>query len=217
MIDVHTHILPQMDDGSRSVDESLRMLREEKRQGVDKIVLTSHFYAFQNSPQEFIKRRREAWNKLQDKMEDGLPELYLGAEVQYYEGICRTPDLTSLCAEDSNIMLLEMPFSRWSERTIRDVLELSARGDIKIMLAHIERYIRWHNDDFWPILKENGVLMQVNAGFFLNWKTAHKAKAMLKKEEIQFIGSDCHNMELRAPNMGRLPKSVRSANINNIY
>ena len=61
MIDFHTHILPGMDDGSKSVEESIALLQEEARQGADMVFLTSHFYAEENSPSEVRRRRRSAW------------------------------------------------------------------------------------------------------------------------------------------------------------
>ena len=61
MIDFHTHILPGMDDGSKSVEESIWLLQEEVRQGVDAVMLTPHFYAEENSPVDFLRRRYASW------------------------------------------------------------------------------------------------------------------------------------------------------------
>ena len=64
MIDFHTHILPGMDDGSKDVRESVSMLRLEGKRGIDTVCLTPHFYAEQNSPEQFLERRKRAWQKL---------------------------------------------------------------------------------------------------------------------------------------------------------
>lgn len=210
MIDFHTHILPGVDDGSKSVAESLGMLREESKQGIQKLVLTPHFYAHENSPEQFLARRNDAWEQLSPVLNARMPKIYLGAEVQYFEGICQVEELPRLCVEGSDLLLLEMPFSKWSDRIIQDVLTLNDREDIQIVLAHIDRYLSMQSKETWQILLENGVLMQVNASFFLHWKTKHKAMKMLKKGQIHLLGSDCHNMTHRPPNLGNVYRQIGS-------
>ena len=201
IIDFHTHILPGMDDGSSSAEESLAMLREEARQGVDLVMLTPHFYAEQNNVATFLQRRTKAWERLRPQLTETLPQLRLGAEVQYFEGICGAEDLSKLRLERTNLLLLEMPFCKWSERMIHDVLELHAQQEQQVILAHIERYLPFQAKTVWQRLLDNGVLMQANASFFQNWKTKHKAMTMLRQGKIQMLGSDCHNMRTRVPNL----------------
>lgn len=81
MIDLHTHILPGMDDGSRDVLESLAMLEASAAQGVGLVAATPHFYAEENSPERFLSRRAEAAQRLRAALRPGLPEIRLGAEV----------------------------------------------------------------------------------------------------------------------------------------
>lgn len=201
MIDVHTHILPEMDDGSKSVAQSIAMLQEEKKNGIHTVVLTPHFYASQNDPQAFLRRRDRSLQLLQTALTDDLPRLLLGAEVQYFEGICQVAELKELCIEGSDLLLLEMPEGRWSERVIRDVLQLQSSSNMTVMLAHIERYMKFQPKSAWGMLRRNGVLMQVSAAFFLNWRTRFTARRMLRKGEIHMLGSDCHNMSKRRPNL----------------
>ena len=86
MIDFHCHILPKMDDGSDSINTSLAMLREEHTQGVNRVVLTPHFYCEEESIEAFLQRRKKAFSALQTAISDhphadDIPELCLGAEV----------------------------------------------------------------------------------------------------------------------------------------
>ena len=81
MIDFHTHILPGVDDGSRSIEESLAMLQAEADAGIERVVFTPHFYASQNSPKDFLRRRQESWSALLPHMYRGLPQVSFGAEV----------------------------------------------------------------------------------------------------------------------------------------
>ena len=69
LTDFHSHILPEVDDGSRSVRQSLEMLRLEGEQGIRRVVATPHFYARQDTPERFLRRRERAWNALRGEME----------------------------------------------------------------------------------------------------------------------------------------------------
>ena len=159
MIDLHTHVLPGMDDGSRSPEESARMLRELGAQGVTLAAATPHFYAGENSPDRFLRRRKEAWERLQPVLEPGMPELILGAEVCYFEGLRRNDELPLLCMEGTDTLLLEMPFEPWSRRMLGDLLELADRGDMRVVLAHVERYMPFQSRDVWDHVLQSMVLM----------------------------------------------------------
>ena len=98
MIDFHTHILPGVDDGSKNVEESLLMLDSMKNQGVKTVIATPHFYANDESVESFLSRRNEAFSSLKKSLADG-PEIILGAEVRYYDGISRLEDLKKLRIE----------------------------------------------------------------------------------------------------------------------
>lgn len=209
MIDFHTHILPVMDDGSDSVKTSLSMLREEARQGISTVLLTPHYYAHENSPQTFLKRRQKAWEHLEPYLRPELPQVRLGAEVQYFEGICAVEDIRDLRIEGTELLLLEMPFCHWSDRVVEDVLELNEWEDTRIVLAHMERYMAMQPKDLWEQLRERGILMQCNVSFFDGWRKRRKAMSMLTSGEIQFLGSDCHNMKTRRPNWDILPDKAR--------
>lgn len=211
MIDFHTHILPGIDDGSHSVSESIALLQEEMRQGVGTVFLTPHYYAEENSPVSFLKKRYRAWRELEPHLWRKLPDMRLGAEVQYFEGICAVEDVHHLKIVGTDYLLLEMPFKTWSDRMIGDVLELNDRRGMQIVLAHVERYAAMQNPKIWHELRTAGVLMQSNISFFAGWKTRHKAVDMLQQGQIHFLGSDCHNMTTRSPNWDQLPKQAEAA------
>lgn len=208
MVDFHTHILPGIDDGSQSIGESVTLLRMQMRQGVQSVVATPHFYADRSSPEQFLEARNGAWRQLKPYLWTGLPEIYLGAEVQYFEGISGVREINLLKVEGSDLLLLEMPFQRWTDRMITDVLELNGRLDLQIVLAHIERYLPDQPRSVWQYLCQNGVLMQSNVSFFVDWRTRRKAVSMLEKGEIHMLGSDCHNKTTRPPNWELLPEKA---------
>lgn len=209
-IDFHTHILPGMDDGSSSIQESLAMLEEESRQGAEMVVLTPHFYAQQNDVIAFLHRRTAAWQQLCPHLTPNLPQLRLGAEVQYFEGICSVEEVARLRIQGTRLLLLEMPFSRWSERMLQDVVELNTLPEQQVVLAHVERYLDFQSKGTLDALLEQDILVQCNASFFQNWKTKHKAMTMLRHGKIHLLGSDCHNMHTRVPNLQKTYQIIGS-------
>ena len=203
MIDFHSHLLPGIDDGSDSVETSLGMLRMWAEQGFETVCATPHFYADRNTPERFLRRRQEAYETLREAMEaEGLTiRLLLGAEVRFFDGISRAQDLSSLCLEDSDLLLLEMPFTSWSDRMLSEVDELSRRGFLPVA-AHIERYLSLNSGKTIRRFMDMDVLIQCNAEFFLSRRTQRKALRMLKQGQVHFLGSDAHNLRSRQPNLG---------------
>lgn len=210
MIDFHTHILPGMDDGSKDVRESVSMLRLEGKLGINTVCLTPHFYAEQNSPERFLERRERAWQKLKPFLWPELPRMRLGAEVQYFEGISEVENVHRLRIEGTPYLLVEMPFCRWTQRMLEEVLELNDYPGTRVVLAHVERYLSMQPSGIVEALVEKGILIQSNLSWFGSWKTRHRAMSMLKKGQIHFLGSDCHNMDNRRPNWDVLPEKARA-------
>ncbi len=209
MIDWHSHILPGMDDGSRNVAESLSMMAMQKAQGIATVIATPHFYANDESVEAFLERRAAAFAELNGQLEGDMPNVLLGAEVRYYQGISRLAALKELQIEGSKLVLLEMPMTGWTEYMVRELIELSGKSSIQIVLAHIERYLRLQKKSVWERLRENGIQMQTNASFFTSFATKRKAMALLERGNIQFVGSDCHNLTSRSPQIGKAYDVIR--------
>ncbi|MBQ3081985.1 MAG: capsular polysaccharide biosynthesis protein [Clostridia bacterium] len=201
MIDFHSHVLPQVDDGSQSIEESCLMLKSLLEQGVDTVLATPHFYANSDSVASFLERRSAAYEVLKEETADA-PKLLPGAEVRYYEGISRLEGLKDLRVENTDLLLLEMPMAKWSEYTVNELLAISRAKEYKPVLAHIERCFDFQGDGVWQNLLENDLMFQVNASFFLSPITRRKALRLLKKGFVHFLGSDCHDMETRPPRIG---------------
>ncbi|MCI7322036.1 MAG: capsular polysaccharide biosynthesis protein [Lachnospiraceae bacterium] len=204
MVDFHTHILPGIDDGSQDVETSLAMLTAEKDQQVDKIIATPHFYAKQDSVQRFLNRRQESYEKLMrayGEQEDQIPIL-LGAEVYYFEGMGNASMIPKLCIEGTQAILLEMPFRQWTSSMYEDVKKLVKTQKLTVILAHLERFVSFQHDmDTWNRILKLGVLVQMNAGVFLDWKKRRQALKLLKNVDTILMGSDCHNLDTRKPNL----------------
>lgn len=201
-IDFHGHFLPKMDDGSKSVAQSISMLQTMKRNGIARAIATPHFYADDEPLDRFLARREAAYNALRSSLNgEDIPEISLGAEVRYYAGISRLDGLEKLRLEGSRLLLLEMPFCHWSESTIQEVLDMCANGHLTIVLAHIDRYLKMQDKNVWERLLASGALFQCNAESFRNLFTRMKLLGMFRKQMIHFVGSDCHNETSRPPNV----------------
>jgi protein-tyrosine phosphatase len=210
-VDFHSHILPGVDDGSRSVEESLEMLRAEARQGIGTVVATPHFYANHDTPERFLRRRAAAWEMLQTAMaqEAGLPEVILGAEVYYFSGISDSDQLHRLTTGQKRYIMLEMPTVPWTQNMYQEMENIYTKHGITPIIAHIDRYISpLRHRQILDRLEELPVLVQANSDFFLRPMTAPLALRMLKEKRIHLLGSDCHNCSTRKPELGRAIEKI---------
>lgn len=210
MIDWHTHILPGMDDGSRDTAESIAMLEALAAQGVRTVIATPHFYVNDEPLSAFLQRREHALAQLQEVCPPDLPQILLGAEVRYYQGISRLEGLKELRIRGSKLLLLEMPMTKWTQSMVRELIEMAGRSSIRIVLAHVERYFGLQKGDVWDQLAANGILFQVNASFFAGFFSRQKAITLLREGSIHFVGSDCHNMTSRPPKIDQAYDRIRN-------
>ena len=212
MVDFHSHILPEIDDGSNSLEMSLKMLRMEAEQGISRVVATPHFYPQYDSPERFLKRRAEAEARLREAMEKepDLPELSIGAEVYFFHGISDSDVISELTIDQKRCILIEMPGSPWSDAMYRELEGLYVKRGILPIVAHVDRYIsRFHTYGIPKKLAQLPVLVQANAEFFLEKSTSTMALRMLKADGIQLLGSDSHNLTSRKPNLGEALDVIR--------
>ncbi len=212
LTDFHSHILPRIDDGSSGIRESLGMLRLEGEQGIEKVVATPHFYPQQDSPSRFLYRRKAAMERLREAMEGQacLPEVELGAEVFYFSGISDSDVLSALTIAGKRCILIEMPPSPWSDAMYRELEGIYVKQNLIPVLAHIDRYISPFRTFGIPDrLAALPVMVQANAGFFLRRTTASFALKLLRQGRIHVLGSDCHNLTDRLPNLGQAAAVIR--------
>ena len=213
MLDFHSHILPGIDDGSKNMEMSVEMIRQSIRQGITGIVLTPHFYAALDEPEAFFRRREAAAQKLFDAAREipDCPKLLLGAEVHYYRGMSHSAVLERFCIGQSSAILVEMPFRAWGRQEIRELGEIRSRLGLQVVVAHVDRYLsRLRGSELELLHAEADALLQANADFFLRRLTRRKAVHMLRDGLIDLLGSDCHNLEERAPNLGPAAAYIES-------
>lgn len=202
MIDFHTHILPEIDDGSSSVEESVALLRLLQENDVSEVVFTPHFYGSRTSVGRFLERREQAFEALKrtGALEDFT--VHLAAEVQFTEQ--RLSDyavLQPLCIDGGNVILLELPFSAdWEEALFENLELLQSHLSCIPVVAHIERYpaVQRHPQYIARLCAE-GCLLQVNCNTACSLKKYPLAELLFRFRQVCALGSDCHNVVVRPP------------------
>lgn len=203
MVDLHTHILPAVDDGAKDLNESLALIDSLKSQGIDEICLTSHYYPYEMSPEDFIAKRSMAYNRLKSGLENRQIKLVLGAEVQLNDILFNNGDLKDFCIEGTNYMLLELPYTDKFESGLVSKLDkfIDMYGIIPI-IAHAERYLPVQkHPHLCAQFKECGCLIQLNCDSVIErGKLNRTVKKLIKNGLCDLLGSDCHNTGARPAN-----------------
>jgi len=208
MVDIHSHILPQVDDGSGSPEETLKLLELSYQQGVTVMVATPHFYADRDDPGRFLERRQAALERFQPNPVS-TPQLLVGAEVAYFKGMGGCEDLIPMAFGAANLLLVEMPFAPWTDRIIDEILSLQRQLGVQPVLAHIERYSGADQfPQYMERLLEGGVLFQCNASAFLSFFRSGRYLRLLEEGQVHFLGSDCHNATTRPPKLDQAAKVI---------
>ena len=201
MTDLHCHILPGIDDGAGTCEDSLALLRMEARDGVQNIALTSHFKSDRTTVEEFLRNRSDAFDRLQEALagQDLAFNFKLGSEVYYSPDLCEM-DVEKLRMGGTAYMLVEFSTRhrpRFVEEAFRD---FQNRGIIPI-IAHVERY---------PYVLEDpsmlyqwvsaGAYAQVNAPTLLKKdKIARQMMKFIRWELVHVLSTDTHSVEQRPP------------------
>lgn len=203
MIDFHTHILPNIDDGSRSIEETFNLINEAKNVGFEAIISTSHYieeYYETNAPE------REVWinaiyENLQAKNID--IKLYLGNEIYISENIIKLlEEGKASTINDTSYVLFEMPLNV-EPMNLYDVIYEMMQYKLVPILAHPERYsfVQKEPELIYDLI-EKGVLMQANYGSILGIygeKPKMIVRKFLENNMIHFLGTDVHRQNTIYP------------------
>ena len=208
MIDFHSHILPGIDDGSRSIEQTIRMLKEAKEAGFTKIISTSHYIEGYYESDE--AERTELLNEVQKNI-SGI-ELYLGNEIYITNNMINLiQNEKASTINNSKYVLFEFPLSAKSMNDKEVVYRLIENGFVPI-IAHPERYSYVQdNPEYIEELAEMGALFQANYGSIIGMygKKAEKTlKKLLKNDLIRFFGTDSHRIDQVYTKMPKILKKL---------
>lgn len=203
MIDIHCHILPGIDDGSKDIEESLEMARLAVNEGITKIINTSHYHPdFDYEKGEILLDRVKDFNNILKENNVEL-EILIGNELYYSSDLLEYIESKEFYTlNNSRYLLIEFSQSNFPKNIVDIVYELKIRGYIPI-LAHVERYIKVQENPniIYECIKE-GALIQINSNTVVskNSKEACKVcKILLNNNMVHFIATDAHNKNRRKP------------------
>ena len=199
MIDLHTHVLPGIDDGSQSVGESLDMLTESKKQGVVACAATPHCILHKAGDIEsFLSIRDKACEELSRAVRRtgcDIPEIYLGGEVYLDNNITKRFDgVERLCFSGTNYILVELPRQRLDRRITEWIFNFILKG-MNPIVAHVERTSLKELDEIgiWDL----DVIFQINAESFISLSSRRELKKIFAHDKKFVVGSDMHNTSSR--------------------
>lgn len=198
--DLHTHILQGVDDGAKTVEDSLLLIGELKKNGIENICLTPHFYTHKESMDDFLLRRNKAFEELKTHLPSDV-KIKLGAEVYVTKYLfSEERDLSLLCIEGTPYMITEFSYdSTFSDRPMNMIRRFRDFGIIPI-IPHIERYPSlMKNKKILDELVYMDVILQSNISSYLNNSYKRKLISLMKKNYIDVLSTDTHSMSRNSP------------------
>ena len=191
-LDYHAHILPGCDHGSDGLQTSLRQIALAKAAGIQTICATSHFYPHQESAASFLRRREACWSLLREQLSADDPVVELCAEVLICDGMERMDELSSLCRQGTNELLLELPFYTWQRSVWETIYALHEDSPVRVVVAHGDRYLP---KDIERLIQD-GVSIQLNAVCLRNPLKRRRYLDWIASGAVQYLGSDIHGTEI---------------------
>lgn len=216
MIDFHSHVLPRIDDGSKSIEMSLDMLAYSFEQGVNTVVATPHCHlTCEADVEKFLINREASYNTLVNAMKKDsrkFPDIRLGCELRVMDDIPQMNELKPLCIENTDYVLVEMPYKNWTYNHYDFLYAMLLKGMHPIM-AHIERF-REYKKEFVNLFSLD-LLYQVNADSFISRPFKKFIPTLFENGAVQVIGSDMHNTTSRISRMKSAKEAIISGYGNN--
>lgn len=188
-IDFHAHVLPGVDHGCLNVEMSKMQFQYAAAAGVDIVVSTSHFYPHLDTVHSFLQKRSKGFEMLRKIELPGMPEVLLAAEVLLCPNLDKLDELTELCVQGTDVILVEMPFSKvFDERLIETLLNIRDKRNMHVILAHVERY----DYESMSEIINLGFDAQINASSVCDLFKRKRCMNYVKNNSVVALGTDIH-------------------------
>lgn len=195
--DIHSHLVPAIDDGSKSVEDSLDMISEFMKLGYKKIITTPHVMSdgYRNTPETILG----GLNNVKDALKQNQMDVEMGAAAEYYVDFDfeRKLDAEPLLTFGNKYLLFEISYMNPPDNIYHVIFKMQTMG-YKPVLAHPERYNFWHREfTKYEEFVDKGVLLQMNINSLTGYysiPTKKIAEQMIEKNMISFVGTDCHHI-----------------------
>lgn len=224
--DLHAHILPNIDDGPKNIEQSIELIKIAVNDGINRIVATPHFYGAVHGLDEHIAKANDSFEALKNELalqSLGIKDILLGYEVRYLSGISKSEDIKKLCLNGSDVLLLELGPIVINDNVINEILELQYSG-YTIILAHLERYTKLKGfKRLIPLLNGDAVLAQITADAFVQKVFERPAYHLIKEGYASVLATDMHSIDYRPPKFteavnaisARFGKNIANALVDN--
>lgn len=194
--DIHSHLIPGIDDGSKTMEESISLVREMHNLGYKKLITTPHIMNdyYKNTPEIIIS----GLDKLKENITKENIDIEIEAAAEYMldDGFEEKLKSGNLMTFGNNYILIEMSYMTEFPDLSSILFNLQTEG-YKVILAHPERYNYWHHTFHkYQELRDRDVYLQMNINSLTGWYSPESrkiAKKLLDNNMIQFLGSDLHN------------------------
>jgi len=216
--DIHTHIIPGIDDGAKDEKASRAILEMLIKQGITDVCFSSHFYP-QNKPmKEFLQKRADGYAKIKDICQELGIKPHLASEVAIAKNIFLYQDISELCIDGGEFLLTELPFDYADVSLVKDmILRLTVNFSVTPIIVHPERYVDFFNEDFLTEMAELGCYAQFDIDALTNRRIRKKLIKFIEGDLIQFVGSDCHDVTNRKPNFDLLDKFLDKETVGYLF
>lgn len=196
-VDIHSHLIPGIDDGSKTMEESIELIKGLQGLGLRKLITTPHVMTefYKNTPETILG----GLDKLRVALDKAGVQIEIEAAAEYYldevllEKVERDEPLLTF---GDNFILVETGFINKPRMLNETFFALETKG-YRPILAHPERYIYLqHDQDLLESLIDKSVLFQVNllslAGYYSK-PVKTLAEKLVERNVVKFVGTDCHN------------------------
>ncbi len=195
-VDMHSHLVPGIDDGSKSLEESLELIRGLKELGYKKLITTPHIMAdkYRNTPEIIYAGLEEL--RAAVKAQNIEVEIDAAAEYLVDDRFMEKAESGKLLTVGKNFILVELSYFTEPPNLNSVFFELQLKG-YRVILAHPERYLYWHNKPKkYHDLYDRGIYLQLNINSLTGWYSKESMKIahyLIDNKLIKFLGSDTHN------------------------
>lgn len=205
VIDMHSHILPRADHGSKSLEQSIEQCKMATDAGIDTVVATPHFNMELESVDAFLARREGSYKCLTDMV--GYPRIIKAAEVTLYPGLEHLSRLPELCIAGTDYILLEMPVSIGDEWAFNCIFHIEAYRGLHPIIAHIDRCGKEQTKKIF----DTRAIVQANSVAFSSFRKCAMYKHLFKDFKVHVIGSDAHGISNEYLEFAKLRKKMGQA------
>lgn len=201
-LDIHSHILPAIDDGAKDMETALALLEMLKSQDVTDVIATPHFYPDEDNAEDYVIAVQNAYNNLKQELTGkDLPNVYLGCELRYFNGIGKSESIKQFVIKGTNYLLVELPYgAAITDIVLQDIINISERQGLIPILAHIERYSKVKGyKKLLKLISDGYALAHINAGGVASKEEAKCCEKLIKGGYVSYLASDTHSVHNRPP------------------